>query len=80
MCVHFRNVSGCVPKFEETLIEDGYMDMYQVMKQFVASGYDGVMSVDHVPEYVGSCGGKNSSMAYSAGYIKALLKCAESEA
>lgn len=78
-CVHFRNVSGCVPCFEETLIEDGYMDMYQVMRQFVACGYDGLMCVDHVPEYVASCGGKDSSAAYSLGYIKALLKCAETE-
>lgn len=74
--VHFRNVSSCVPKFEETLMEDGYMDMYQVMKQFVACGYDGPMCVDHVPEYVDSCGGKHSSNAYSTGYLKALLNCA----
>ncbi|MDO4329211.1 MAG: mannonate dehydratase [Lachnospiraceae bacterium] len=78
-CVHFRNVSGCVPCFEETLIEDGYMDMYQVMKQFVDCGYDGLMTVDHVPEYVASCGGKNSSYAYSIGYIKALLSCAAAD-
>lgn len=78
-CVHFRNVSGCVPCFEETLIEDGYMDMYRVMKQFVSCGYDGPMCVDHVPEYVESCGGKHSAAAYSLGYIKALLHCAESD-
>lgn len=77
--VHFRNVSSCVPKFEETLIEDGYMDMYQVMKQFVACGYEGPMCVDHVPEYVKSCGGNASSAAYSLGYIKALLQCAYAE-
>lgn len=80
LTVHFRNVSGCVPCFEETLIEDGYIDMYQVMKQFVSCGYDGLMTVDHVPEYVKSCGGTNSSAAYSLGYLKALLHCAEAEA
>lgn len=79
LTVHFRNVSGCVPCFEETLIEDGYMDMYQVMKQFVTCGYDGLMTVDHVPDYTAACGGKNSSTAYSLGYIKALLNCAEAE-
>lgn len=79
LTVHFRNVSGCIPCFEETLIEDGYMDMYQVMKQFVACGYDGMMTVDHVPQYVESCGGNHSSAAYSLGYMKALLHCAEAE-
>jgi mannonate dehydratase len=79
LSVHFRNVSSCVPKFEETLMEDGYMDMYQVMKQFVACGYEGPMNVDHVPEFVASCGGKDSANAYSTGYIKALLNCAVAE-
>lgn len=79
LAVHFRNVSSCMPDFEETLIEDGYMDMYQVMKCLVACGYEGPVNVDHVPAFVPSCGGKASGNAYSTGYIKALLKCAESE-
>ncbi len=77
--VHFRNVSNTLPEFEETLLEDGYMDMYQVMKQFVASGYDGAMHCDHVPEFVDACGGKNSAFAYSTGYMKALMHCAVAE-
>lgn len=75
--VHFRNVSSTVPYFEETLLEDGYMDMYQVMRQFAACGYDGAIHVDHVPGYVEACGGQWSSLAYSTGYMKALLSCAE---
>jgi len=77
LSVHFRNVSSCVPCFEETMLEDGYMDMLEVMKAFVKSGYQGPMSVDHVPDYVESCGGKNASFAYSIGYMKALLHSAE---
>ena len=79
LIVHFRNVSGTNPYFEETLLEDGYMDMYQLMKQFVSCDYDGLMHVDHVPEYVESCGGIDSSFAYSLGYMKALLNCAKVE-
>ena len=74
--VHFRNVSGTVPYFEETLLEDGYMDMYMLMKQFVKYGYDGAIHCDHVSEFVESCGGMNSSFAYSTGYMKALIDCA----
>ena len=33
--VHFRNVSSTMPYFEETLLEDGYADMYAIMKQLV---------------------------------------------
>lgn len=79
LIVHFRNVSSCGVSFEETLLEDGYMDMYQVMKQFVACGYDGVMHCDHVPEFSAKHGGKDSSWAYSTGYMKALIHCAEKE-
>ena len=78
--VHFRNVSSPLPKFEETLLEDGYMDMYRVMQQLVRCRYDGVVTVDHVPEFVRECGGKNAAFAYSIGYMKALLHCAQVEA
>lgn len=78
-CVHFRNVSATVPYFEETLLEDGYMDMYQVMKRFVQSDYDGTIHVDHVPVWAQSVGGENPAWAYSTAYMKALLNCARAE-
>jgi len=77
--VHFRNVSATIPYFEETLPEKGYMDMYEVMKQFVRCGYDGYLHVDHVPDFAEAHGGRDSAYAYSNGYVKALLKCAQAE-
>lgn len=77
--VHFRNVSNTVPYFEETLLEDGYMDMFQLMKQFVRCDYDGTIHVDHVPVWGQSVGGENPAWAYSTGYMKALLNCAKAE-
>lgn len=77
--VHYRNVSATIPKFEETLLEDGYMNMYTVMKQLVACNYNGMIHVDHVPRYPESCGGVHSSFAYSTGYMKALLHAAQYE-
>ncbi len=77
--VHFRNVSGTVPYFEETLLEDGYGDMYGLMKQLVRCDYDGCIHVDHVPIWGESVGGSNSALAYSIGYMKALLNCAKAE-
>ena len=77
--VHFRNVSDTMPYFEETLLEDGYMDMYQLMKQLVRYDYDGAIHVDHVPVWEKSMGGENASWAYSTGYMKALLNCAKDD-
>ncbi len=77
--VHFRNVSAPVPYFEETFLENGYMDMYRVMRRFVDAQYDGFITVDHVPDFVASCGGKNAAYAYSIGYMKALIHCAQAD-
>ena len=81
LCVHFRNVSSPMPQFEETLLEDGYMNMYEIMKAFVKADYDGVLHADHVPLWgtgVGT-GGSTTAWTYSMGYIKALWKCAMEE-
>ena len=40
--VHFRNVDKPLPYFVETFIDDGYMDMYQVLKAMRAVDFDGV--------------------------------------
>jgi mannonate dehydratase len=77
--VHFRNVSSTVPYFEETLLENGYADMYELMKQLVRYDYDGCIHVDHVPIWGESVGGSNSALSYSIGYMKALLNCAKAE-
>ncbi len=77
--IHFRNVSATLPKFEETLLEDGYMDMYKVMRHLVQLDYDGGIYVDHYPEFLQTTGGLNSSFAYATGYMKGLLNSAMTE-
>jgi mannonate dehydratase len=76
--VHFRNVSSPLPNFVETFIDDGYMDMFEVMKVFRDTGYDGTMICDHVPR-MDNDPGYSKATAYAIGYMKALLKCAQSE-
>jgi len=78
--VHFRNVSGVMPYFIETFVDDGYADMYDIMKIFVKVGYNGTLVFDHAPSIVGLEGNNEIvSFAYTIGYIKALLQAAESE-
>ena len=47
--VHFRNVSGTVPKFNEEFINTGYVDMYRAMKIYHKNGFDYFFIDDHVP-------------------------------
>ncbi|MEW5977375.1 MAG: mannonate dehydratase [Acidobacteriota bacterium] len=68
--IHFRNTSAPIPYFVETFVDNGYTDMYKVMKTLHEVDFRGALIADHVPEMVG--GGK-VGWAYSIGYIKALL-------
>lgn len=47
--VHFRNVSAPLPHFTETLMDDGYYDMYKVMEALVDVKFDGIAIPDHIP-------------------------------
>jgi mannonate dehydratase len=73
--VHFRNVSGTVPKFEETFIDEGKVDMLEAMRAYHEVGFDGVMIVDHTPGMVGDTRWGHRGRAYAIGYMKALIKC-----
>jgi mannonate dehydratase len=74
--VHFRNVSAPLPVFTETYLDNGYMDMYRLMKLFVEIGYSGTVILDHSPKMVGS---PETSTAYAIGYMRALIERAEAE-
>ena len=74
--VHFRNVSAPLPHFVETFVDDGYMDMYQVMRELRQVGFDGVVIADHIPLMAGD---RRVGTAYTIGYMKALLRRANEE-
>jgi mannonate dehydratase len=87
--IHFRNVNSPLPHFTETLMDDGYYDMYKVMAALVEVGFDGIVIPDHIPE-LGAATGRSIGggepadgrarprpcLAYSIGYLNATLKAA----
>lgn len=74
--VHFRNVDAPLPHFVETFMDDGYMDMYRVMKALREVRFDGAVIADHVPQIAG---GSRAGLAYNIAYMRALLERAEEE-
>jgi mannonate dehydratase len=48
--IHFRNVTAPLPHFTETLMDDGYYNMYKIMEALVEVNFDGLVIPDHVPE------------------------------
>jgi mannonate dehydratase len=76
--VHFRNVSAPLPRFAETFLDNGYMDMYQVMRVFVETGYNGTITLDHTPVLADGYG-RGAATAYAIGYMRALIERARAE-
>jgi mannonate dehydratase len=76
--VHFRNVSNPMPEpWTETLIDNGYQDMYEVMKALREVNFDGCIIPDHIPNMLG---GHRVGVAYSIAYMRALVQAANNEA
>ena len=68
--IHFRNVSSPLPKFRETFVDNGYLDMYKVMKALRKVDFQGIIIPDHVPG--GGPMYPQANYAYTLGYMKAL--------
>ena len=74
--IHFRNVTAPIPDFVETYIDNGYTDMWKLMKTLVDVDFRGNLIADHVPAMAG---GRQSNWSYSMGYIRALYNAAREE-
>lgn len=75
--IHFRNVRGKVPNYVETFIDDGDIDMAEIIRILRDEGFEGVLIPDHTPEL--ECGAPwHAGMAYAIGYMRALVNNASS--
>lgn len=75
--VHFRNVSSPLPNFQETFIEDGYVDMRHLLQVLADEGFDGMVVPDHVPKSGGSDAGRYGTEAYLLGYLRSMIQTVE---
>jgi mannonate dehydratase len=78
--VHFRNVRGSLPSFEESFIDDGEVDMLNAMQTYKEVGYTGTIMPDHTPRVEGDTPWGHRGRAFALGYIKALMKATNSRA
>lgn len=77
--VHFRNVSSPLPRFHETFLDDGYLDMYRVVKALRQVGFAGSMVPDHIPALAGDRGMNRAGTASCITSMRALLRRANEE-
>lgn len=76
--VHFRNVSSPLPVFHETFQDDGYQDMYQVMKALRQVRCTASLIPDHYPGLAGDTSTRMAN-AYCVAYMRALRQRAIAE-
>ena len=69
--VHFRNVSGSFPKFQETFVDNGDVDMYRAMQAYRDVGFQGPFSLDHSPDFPGA---PIANQAFVIGYLRGLIQ------
>ncbi|MEK7408717.1 MAG: mannonate dehydratase [Acidobacteriota bacterium] len=77
--VHFRAVRGRVPRYVETFIDEGDVDMLEAMRAYKAAGYEGALVSDHTPQLTGDLPGGKMGRSFSHGYIRALIHAVNAE-
>ena len=72
--VHFRNVRGAVPVYDEVFIDDGDTDMVAAMRAYQEVGYRGTIMPDHTPRVADDSPFGHRGRAFALGYIRALMQ------
>ena len=74
--VHFRNVRGKVPHYQEVFVDEGDTDMIRLLGILKQNGYDGVLIPDHTP--LMECAAPwHAGMAFAMGFMKAAMTIVE---
>src|SRR5256885_1739031 len=75
--LHLRNVTGKVPHYRETFIDEGDVDMIRILSILERNHFDGVIIPDHTPQM--SCAAPwHAGMAHTLGFILAVKAMLES--
>ena len=71
--IHARNVTGHVPHYQETFLEDGDLDFPRILRILKKNNFDGVLIPDHTPQVACSTPW-HTGMAHALGYLRGALQ------
>ncbi|MFB6120038.1 MAG: mannonate dehydratase [Halobacteriaceae archaeon] len=77
--VHFRDVAGTMPSFNETFVDEGNFDEYDALRALHEVGFTGALLPDHVPRMEGDSQWGHRANGFTAGYIRGMLKALYTE-
>ena len=72
--IHFRNVKGKVPHYDEVFLDEGDIDMQKTLKILKEENFQGVLVPDHTPMVDGGGDPWHAGMAFALGYMSAAMK------
>jgi mannonate dehydratase len=72
--IHFRDVQGTVPCFQECFLGDGNVDVVAAIRALKDVGFDGFILDDHVPHMVDDSDWGHRGRAFQTGFIMGLVK------
>lgn len=71
--VHFRDVQGTVPAFQECFIGEGNFDALATLKLLRDVGFDGFLIDDHVPRMIDDTAYCHRGRTHAVGYLQGML-------
>ncbi len=74
--IHFRNVRGTLRThqgYSEVMVDDGDMNMEQVLRTLDEVGYDGIIDFDHIMRITNDKPLPKQYIAFCVGYMRGLL-------
>ena len=75
--IHFRDVQGEVPNFQECFIGEGNFDPAEVLAQLRRVGFNGFLLDDHVPHMDDDTTWNHRGRAHAIGYMQGLMRMRE---
>ena len=72
-CVHFRDVQGCLPHFQECFLGEGNFNPPEIIHLLADVGFDGLIMEDHVAKLSVDTVYGHRARAHELGYIKGLI-------
>ncbi|HXW78164.1 MAG TPA: mannonate dehydratase [Acidimicrobiales bacterium] len=72
--VHFRQVQGTVPAFQECFLGEGNYSPREVIDHLRRVGFQGYLLDDHVPHVAGDTAWGHRARAHAIGYMQGLLE------
>ena len=78
--VHFRDVQGTVPRFQECFIGEGNYDPAAILRRLHRVGFTGFLLDDHVPAVVDDSPWCHRGRAHAIGYMQGLMAMMDTDA